>query len=332
MPKEDFFQDLDEKKLFDVFSDVFYEDLDSWFSADICCCDECYDEFLAKWPAVYSRDTDFQCSGIDLDCFYKGSSRLQDLFTKEEFDKFINKIPCPRCGNPLCYNIWPYEFKFNLPEDFHTTLKEINNLSVKTPFLILTHPFALEVLKVVKELSAKTGSMDVQTKYYRGRRLQEDKRYINEEFKYPPREQISEGRYNHAGFPVIYLGDSVQTCFFELRKPNEGIAIAEMIINKPLKILDLIDITDDYNNILNAAAWSSLVSSPSEGQGWYKPQYVFTRFIADCALNAGFDAIKYQSVRHEKAHNIVLLDGITQWENIEIVEIKKFGNKDLNLK
>ena len=222
-------------------------------------------------------------------------------------------MTCPQCGSPLSANIWPYNLKFDLPDDFDSTLKAIYDLAIKTPFLLLTHPFALNILKMLKELSIKTELVDMSTKYYRGRTLEKERIYVNEDFKYPPREIIIEGRYNHAGFPVIYLGDSALTCFYELRKPNDGIAIAEMIIKKPLKILDLIDIQDDYDNILNAAAWSSLMSSPCEGQGWYKPYYVFTRFIADCAINAGFDAIKYPSVRHGKSHNIVLFDGITQW-------------------
>jgi len=86
--------------------------------------------------------------------------------------------------------------------------------------------------------------------------------------------------------------------------------------------LDLLEFGDDSDGILNAAAWSSLMSSPAEGEGWYKPHYVFTRFIADCAISAGFDAIKYPSVRYGQKCNIVLLNGVEAWKNINIIRIK----------
>jgi hypothetical protein len=45
--------------------------------------------------------------------------------------------------------------------------------------------------------------------------------------------------------------------------------------------------------------------------------------VADCAINVGFDAIKYPSVRRGERHNIVILDGIAGWEYINIDKITK---------
>ena len=59
MPKDETFNDLNESELIDCFCEIFYHELESWFTADIACCDDCYDDFLSKWPAVYSRDSDF---------------------------------------------------------------------------------------------------------------------------------------------------------------------------------------------------------------------------------------------------------------------------------
>jgi len=200
-------------------------------------------------------------------------------------------------------------------------LEELDRLSRKTPFLLLTNPFAKKSLKAINDIAQRTESTIIDKKYYRARKLEKDKSYVEVDFKYPPKDKIGEGRYNHAGFPVIYLSDSPTTCFYELRSPNEGIAIAEMNIIKPIKILDLIEIEDDWTSIINVVAWSSLMSSPIEGDGWFKPQYTFTRFIADCAINAGFDAIKYPSVRRGERYNLVILDGINGWENLDITKI-----------
>lgn len=34
---------------FEGFEELFCEELNSWFNADIACCDECYDEFTNQW-------------------------------------------------------------------------------------------------------------------------------------------------------------------------------------------------------------------------------------------------------------------------------------------
>lgn len=322
MPKDDVFNELDESELIDCFCEIFYNELDSWFSADIACCDTCYDDFISKWPAVYSRNLEFQKSSVDVKSFYNGSS-LQDLFTEEECFQFIENVHCPRCGNPIGSNFWPYNFHFDLPDNFEQELEEIDSISKRTPFLLLSHPLAKKALDTIKNLAQRIKSTAIDKKYYRARKLEKDKIYVTDDFKYPPRDKLREGRYNHPGFPVIYLSDSPTTCYYELRRPDEGIAVAELNITKPIKILDLIETEDDWNNIIKIAVWSSLMSSPVEGEGWYKPQYTFTRFIADCVISAGFDAIKYPSVRLGEKYNIVILDGVNDWVNLDITQITK---------
>lgn len=72
-----------------VFEELFMHELESWFTADIACCDNCHDDFVAEWPYAYSADgARFQCDSIDLHCFYSGS-RLADSYTEEEFQKLL---------------------------------------------------------------------------------------------------------------------------------------------------------------------------------------------------------------------------------------------------
>lgn len=331
MPTHPMWGNITEDHLIDNFCEIFYNELESWFTADIACCDDCYDDFVGKWPAAYFTDLNFQKSGIDIGCFYSGSS-LQNFFTKEQFYELVKHIHCPRCGSSIHYNMWPYSFSFDLPDDFETVLEEIDKLAQATPFLLLSHPFAKEILITITALGADAVPIKITDSYYRARKLIDETTYANNDFGYPPRNIITEGRYNHAGSPVIYLADSESTCFYELRKPVEGIAVAEVKITRPLKILDLLAIEDDWNSILNAAAWSSLMSSPLEGNGWHKPHYTFTRFIADCAIHAGFNAIKYPSVRRGERHNIVLLDGIDGWTCMDVIDIKKMTEVSSNIR
>ncbi|WP_394871419.1 RES family NAD+ phosphorylase [Clostridium butyricum] len=321
---------LDEVSLIDTFCNIFYNEIDSWFSADIVCCDECREEFIRRWPGVYSRDLDFQRNEIDMDSFYSGS-RINLFFSKEEYDELIENIKCPRCGSPIQSRLYPYNFPFDV-DDIDDELDELSELAEKTPSLLLANPLAKKIFDFINNKSKATKKIAIDKKYYRGRKFKSEKKsYGKLDFTCPPKGKVTEGRYNHSGFPAIYLGDSPGTCFIELRKPNDGIMVAEIIISKRIKILDLIDIEDEYDedSALRGVIWSSLMASPDEGEGWYKPQYIFTRFIADCASYAGFDAIIYPSVRgSDSRHNIVILDGIKNEENLLIGNIKKITNED----
>src|SRR5262245_24396432 len=85
----------------DHFESLFYEELDSWFTAGVACCENCYDDFVQQWPAIYVQNTDFQKSGIDLMSFYEGSAFSLE-FTPEEFQERVRKqVRCERCGAPL---------------------------------------------------------------------------------------------------------------------------------------------------------------------------------------------------------------------------------------
>ncbi len=79
------------------FKDDFFEDLESWFSSDIACCDNCIEDFMQYWPlANKSNWCEFQKKSISLDNFYAGSKSLQFLYTKDEFELLKLTIPCPR--------------------------------------------------------------------------------------------------------------------------------------------------------------------------------------------------------------------------------------------
>lgn len=80
-------------------------------------------------------------------------------------------------------------------------------------------------------------------------------------------------------------------------------------IDRPLAILDLEQISrnGDEDDVLKAVAQSVLVASPAKEDGWRKPEYAFSRFIADCAIADGFHAIRYGSTREAEGGNVVFL-------------------------
>jgi hypothetical protein len=299
---------LNKYELLDTFQEIFYRDLESWFNAFTFYCDSCVDEFIQNWPGIYHRDEEFQRNAIPIDTFYDGSRRVRECFNKDEFTSFLCDLGCPNCKENHFHNIWPYDMGFSVPHGFNNYLVEIADLAEKTPFLLMTHPFAQQVYKEIETISRNTSSTLHNNLFYRARNIEENKIYSSTDFLAADKSLIKEGRYNHAGNQVLYLGDNELTCFRELRSPVEGVMVAEILITVHLRILDLSDETLEDNDIMQAILHSTMMSSPAEGEGWNKPHYVFTRYVADVAKATGFDAIRYPSVRNDEGFNLVVLN------------------------
>ncbi|WP_375588982.1 RES family NAD+ phosphorylase [Hoeflea alexandrii] len=293
-----------------VFEDVFFDELDSWFSADIACCDRCYEKFLNMWPSAYSDDSaKFQCNQIQLGSFYEGS-RINAFYSEEQFERLVQDLDCPRCGEKLGYTLYPYELPFDVPEEFEENVAVISTIANETPFLLLKNEFAQSVLATLEGLSQSTTATKIPLGLFRARGLRGLETMSVDQFDFANPMLIGEGRYNHAGQPVLYLGDSMETCFHELRGVH--CAIAQIALDADLKVLDLAnpyDSHEDQSDLLNALAFSALLSTPQEARGYQKSAYVFSRFVADCARSAGFDAIRYPSTRASaQAYNLAILN------------------------
>jgi hypothetical protein len=293
------------------FEEYFYHDLEKAFSADIACCDACYEDFVAMWPHAYSADDCcFQTQEIDLKWFYQ-YGYLREEFSEDEFDHYIAQIECPRCGRPLAHTIWAYNFPFDIPESFEDTIKEVGELARNTPFLLLTHEFCQGVFAALTDLSTEVTSVLVDQPLFRARStLSGNLAESVECFDFPPAKFVQEGRYNHAGSPVLYLASDKETCHAELK--GEPCLVLEFKLLSPIRILDLSDpfsAHHRYSDLLNSLVYSALVSSSQGDDGWHKPHYVVSRFVADCARAAGFDAIKYPSTRRSGTNfNLVLVN------------------------
>jgi len=318
-----------------TFGDDFIRDVDSWFSADIACCDECYDDFLENWPLA--SQTDFDCSSMDLQAFYDGSKRCRENYTEEEFNILLPTFKCPRCGSSLSGTIWPYELPFSYkfdPTDLEWDMYEISKIAESTPFLLLTNEFAKNTFELLKSLAIGTKTTLITHSLYRARVASQLSELNYDEFFVAPNKFISEGRYNHAGQQTFYLASDVDTCYHEIG--STLCYVAEVKINDGVKILDLVDSENSHGDAaedLYALVFSSLMSRPLDTEGYHKPCYVFSRFIADCARLSGFDAIKYPSTKMtSKNYNIVFLNPSVLTDRISFESISlKDGTKNYPL-
>lgn len=295
-----------------IFEGLFFDDVESWFSRDIACCDACYNDFLALWPYAYSADeASFQCDSISLDAFYDGSRRLSNFCTKEQFKEYLPHIKCPNCGEPLRHWIWPYELPFTPPHGHKELIKEIAEVANKTPFLLLTHTFARQVFEAITSLSQQTLSEPFDMQLFRARILEPGYVSTIADFDFPPTEFVQDGRYNHAGDSVLYLANTEKVCRAEMRG-SALLKIASFNFCAQLKILDLMtphESDHKFADLLSFVSFSALVSAQSNDNGFHRPEYIFSRFIKDCAFQAGYNAIKYPSTRIGSAsYNIVIIN------------------------
>lgn len=288
------------------FEELFYHELESWFDCQELLCDSCVEEFISMWYGAYKNDPDLQRNQISLDLIYEGS-RMSSEYSRKEFKRFIKEIECPNCGTNLQENIWPYELPISTA--IANGIKEVADTFKKTPFLMLNCSFAKDVYECIKQMGHNNIPILITNKFYRGRAKKDcSKKFTYSDFAAPPPEIVQEGRFNHAGQPTLYLADTIRTTFKELRNPEKGIGAAKVVVRKPLKILDFTDDTLKDNEIFKGMRLSSIVTPPEEGEGWNRPQYIFTRFIRDCALDSKFDAIKYPSVRYNSGTNLAIIN------------------------
>ena len=312
----------------DGFSTLFYEELDSWFTADIACCDACYDAYRKAWPGL-AVSGKFQEGGIPLTCFHSGSS-MGEIYTEEEFLDLCRKMGCPVCGEPLEHNIWVFNPDFDIPKDFVTKMEELASLSTKTPFLALRHPLARQVLREVRKLAANIPDGVMNQDLFRARPIGTQREASK--FLAPPAAKCHEGRYNHAGRPVLYLASSAELAHAEIGEPKEGCFVATLTLGTPLKVLDLASEALP-SDMLQAITASALLSTPTEKEGWEKPEYTFSRFVADCAMNAGFTALRYPSaapyITRPEGFNLALFRSGHDWKDVaEIGSINEFHPKE----
>ena len=306
-----------------IFEEYFFRDLEKWFSAGIACCDTCYDSFIAKWPAAYwANDTSFQGNQIDFESFYSGSI-LRDRYSKDEFDRRVRLLLCPNCGECLTHNIWPFDLPFHCSEDDQRSLDELREVTLKTPFLTLRHPLAQRALEAIEGMARTQAEVLPPYPLYRGRILSGPGHFQPKDMLWPPNSVAKEGRYNHAGHPCLYMCTDKKTCWSELDRPSEGIVVASIRIQDSMKCLDLVEAMHEESEI-QRLIWSVLMTAPAVGEGWDKPEYAFTRFVADCALYFGISILRYPSAVSGQGTNYVLLDPDRYVKGIRVESVEPY--------
>lgn len=297
----------------DVFNEILGDEIDSDFASSICCCDLCYADFKRHWPNTAFRESEFQELTFDT-LYLLENSRVPGLYSEGEMSTLRHFVRCERCAG-FPHRVWIYEHRFSDAREIEEAIDELLTIGNRTPFLLLEHHFAVRVLEQIRRWAEVRPVLAVGVSLFRARTEADIARCGQsltdlETFGPAPAAHVGEGRFNHAGAPMLYLASTPELAAAEIGRPGEACAIGELTISAGMRVLDLVDIEEgeDGWDIMKALSASALLAAPHSGEGWLKRQYVFSRFVADCARSAGFDAIRYGSTKLVEGENYVLLD------------------------
>ena len=258
---------------------------------------------------------------------------MDDLFYKlnipnEYWEDIIGNLVCPDCGNEefgLASTVGikhDYEIAFEklLTDSIRKHKNDIVSFRktlVSTPFLGLQHSIANTILDQLRSHPMPTVS--ISGDFYRALKIDVKTRYTKRRML-PKKYFSSEGRFNHSGQYHLYMSRKEMTAFHEATYHadiKDQAYVQKLTITNP--ITNVLDLSYDYDNVntdvptLFVALFytESLVRRKANKVAW-KPDYLIPRFIMDCAKNAGYNGIKYNSARTHDGRNIVLFNNLKE--------------------
>jgi hypothetical protein len=105
-------------------------------------------------------------------------------------------------------------------------------------------------------------------------------------------------RFNHAGQRSLYLAKEAETAAVETFQEHKAKAaklwLAELSVRRPLRVLN-IGTGTNQSLLLEILIMSSLLRTPRSKPGFFQPQYLLTRFLADIVRSRRLDGIVYAS-------------------------------------
>lgn len=238
-------------------------------------------------------------------------------------DDISQHLYCPNCGreNFERYDTAGTEDSYTLKAEQHyeRALKKFGNKIEKFkehieayPSLSLHDSLGKRLFKEIIEEKAETITIGVE-KWYRARKVEQEKVFKSEDLHAPPIGVSGGGRFHHPGQSVLYLAAekdlAISECLSNYREPSLIWMQDYSMVNPVDNILDLRYDWDNFaqlsNDTLAALLASGSIFRREEGSGHWKPHYLLTRFLADCARLAGYNGILYSSAK-DSGFNLVV--------------------------
>jgi RES domain-containing protein len=129
----------------------------------------------------------------------------------------------------------------------------------------------------------------------------------------PPEAAKAEGRFNHYGQVVLYLGSSPTGALAEVLDRSDGECVAWLQEFRVSSVAKVIDLTSpepwqaDTRSLLTVGLEHNLRHWVPDATSPWKPEYFVPRFIADGAREAGLEGVMFESHKHYEK-NLVLFN------------------------
>ncbi len=126
----------------------------------------------------------------------------------------------------------------------------------------------------------------------------------------------SGGRFHHQGQSVLYLAENEELAMIEtLENPDIPSLIWIQEYSQKLELTQILDLRHEWtglgsseNEVIQALLASRFIfEKVIDRSSKWRPQYLLTTFIADCARQAGFKGIIYSSSR-TSGSNLILFN------------------------
>jgi hypothetical protein len=273
-----------------------------------CSYDQPYEEGTIAW--VFGEKTDMN------DLFFSFS--VPDPYKK----KILSRLKCPSCGNTYFDLKTEIGVKSRFEKDVDSHMNDVSSLYGKEvkaledlledfPLLAFQNDFAKRIYKEIK--NKKLPLTSLRGSFFRARNVESSEVIGSENMYSAPKGKPSEGRFNHSGQSHLYLANNKITAIKEVATEKRALLVwcQEFEISK--KIPDILDLSFDWDHLTpsTSALLLSLklyktIERSDRNKGNWKPDYYLTRYIMDCAKSAGYNGIKYNSSKNDKAYNVVL--------------------------
>ncbi|MCW3109235.1 MAG: hypothetical protein JWQ09_3741 [Segetibacter sp.] len=173
----------------------------------------------------------------------------------------------------------------------------------KFPSLVLKNPIAKKIYREISEGKVPTCTLQ-NAESFRCRLPDGSRGFTFEEIHAPKVGIAQAGRYNHSGQSVLYLSRYLETAITEVSGVSKGkvdIWHQQYRIERMEPILDL---SIDWEGTLKLSILFTAVvdtrilkRTSSDSLSTWKPEYLLTTFIADCAKSCGYKGIKYPAIK-----------------------------------
>ena len=252
---------------------------------------------------------------------------LVDLFYKcnvpeNYWDNIMKQLYCPNCGLQGFSIGIDVGTKTKIEEEidkhmvevyglYGTEVREFEALIEEYPFLALQHKFGKQIYKelVKKQLPIVKAT----GKFYRARKVTLPDVFIKDKMYKPPKGKPLEGRFNHAGQSHLYIASKKIAAIKEVVVCEKSLLVWCQEFKIENEIDNILDLSFDWTNLtsstsallLSLKVFNSIGRIDRNTENW-RPDYYLTQFIMDCAKQANYNGIKYNSTKEISDYNLVL--------------------------